>query len=94
MDEFARITHRVFRFERWELRMIEREFGRLLTEGYLCEVCRWKVCLFASVWFSEKLPLAAWRFRSRVPERSQLQVGGRDLVAEVEEALPHYPWPA
>ena len=63
------------------------EVDFLLAEGYLCEICRWKVCLFASVWFSGKLPFVAWRFRSRVPAGSALQAAGRDLEAEVEAAI-------
>ncbi len=53
----------------------------------MCEVCRWKICLFASAWLREKLPLTAWRFRSHVPPRSQLQAAGRDLEDEVESAI-------
>lgn len=87
VDVFARITHRVARLESWELRAVERELVRLLTEGFMCEVCRWKVCLFTRVWFSEKLPFVAWRYRSQVPTRSQLRAAGRDLEAEIEAAI-------
>ena len=90
LDGFARISHRVARLDRPELRLVERELGRLLAEGFLCDVCRWKLCLFASVWFAEKLPLLARRFRSQVPPRSQLQAAGRDLEAEIEAAIHPY----
>lgn len=87
LDEFARITHRIARLERWELRLIERDVSVLLAEGFFCEVCRFKVALFASYWLSGKLPLAAWRFRSMVPTRSRLVAAGRDLEAEIEAAI-------
>lgn len=90
LEEFARITHRVERLERPELRLIEREVGLLLSEGFFCEVCRWKLCLFAACWLSEKLPLVAWRFRCQVPPRSQLRAAGRDLEAEIEAAIHPY----
>ncbi len=90
MDEFARITHRVARLDRYELRFIEREVSRLLVEGFMCGVCRFKVALFASYWLSGKLPLAAWRFRSQVPGRSQLAAAGRDLESEVQAAIRPY----
>jgi hypothetical protein len=89
-DEFARIIHRVAQLDRQNLRLIEREVGLLLAEGFFCEVCRWKLCLFSAVWFSEKLPLLAWRFRSQVPSRSRLLAAGRDLEAEIEAAI--YPY--
>jgi hypothetical protein len=90
LEEFARITHRVARLDRQGLRVIERELDRLLAKGYFWEVCRWKLCLFAAVWFAEKLPFVAWRFRSQVPPRSQLVAAGRDLEAEVEAAIHPY----
>ena len=90
LDEFARITHRVARLERWELRQVERELYRLLAEGFFCDVCIWKLLLVGSLWCSEKLPLVAWRFRSQVPARSQLQAAGRDLEAEIEAAIHPY----
>jgi hypothetical protein len=90
LDEFAQITHRVTRLERWELRQVELEVSRLLDEGFFCAACRWKLCLFASVWLSEKLPLVACRFRSQVPSRSQLRTAGRDLEAEIEAATNPY----
>ena len=90
LDEFGRITHRVARLDRHELRLIEREVNRLLVEGFMCELCRFKVALLASFWCAEKLPLVAWRFRSQVPARSQLRAAGRDLEAEIEAAI--YPY--
>ena len=90
LDEFARITHRVARLERPELRLVEREFSRLLVEGFMCDVCRWKLLLFGCIWCSEQLPLVAWRFRNQVPTRSQLQAAGRDLEAEIEAAIHPY----
>lgn len=84
LDEFARITHRVARLERPALRLIEREFDRLLAEGFFCVVCR---CLFASVWLGEKLPLVARRLRSQIPSRSQLRAAGRDLEVEIAAAI-------
>jgi hypothetical protein len=90
VDEFGRITHRVARLDRPELRLVERELDRLLAEGFFCEVCRWKLCLFAAFWFCEKLPIVAWRFRSQVPTRSQLRAAGRDLEAEIEAAIHPY----
>lgn len=90
MSECARITHRVLRLNRSELRRVEREVERLLAEGYLCEVCRWKLLLIGSFWCREKLPLVALRFSSQVPPRSQLQAAGRDLEAEIEAAIRPY----
>lgn len=90
MDQFGRITHRVTRLDHPDLRLVASELDRLLAEGYFCEVCRWKLCLFAAVWCSEKLPLVAWRFRSQVPPRSQLRAAGRDLEAEIEAAIHPY----
>ena len=83
LDEFARITHRITRLEHLELRLIEREVSRLLAEGFFCDVCRWKLCLFVARWFSEPLPLVAWSFRSQVPGQlaaagSRTRPGGRD----------------
>lgn len=69
---------------------MEREVGHLLVDGFFCEVCRWKLCVFASVWFSEKLPLVAWGFRSLVPSRTQLRAAGRDLESEIEAAIHPY----
>ena len=90
VDEFARVSWRIRRLDRWGLLLVVAEIDRLLADGYLCEVCRWKVCLFTTVWFAEKLPLVAWRFRSQVPGRSQLQAAGRDLEAEIEAAIRPY----
>lgn len=94
LDEFARITHRVARLEVGELRLVELEVERLLAEGFFCGVCRWKLSLFAALWFSEKLPFVAWRFRREVPPRLQLQAAARDLEAEIEAAIRPYRRPA
>ena len=90
MEEFARITPRVARLDHWALRAVEREVVSLLAEGFMCDVCRFKVALLAVAWLSGKLPLAAWRFRSMVPPRSQLQAAGRDLDAEIQAAIRPY----
>ena len=69
---------------------VAHDLDRVLSAGFFCEVCRWKLCLFADAWFSEKLPLVALRFRSQVPTRLQLRAAGRDLEAEIEAAIHPY----
>jgi hypothetical protein len=90
LDELGRITYRVARLDRPELRLVERELDRLLAEGFFCPVCIWKLLLVGSLWMTEKLPFVAWRFRSQVPTRPQLQAAGRDLEAEIEAAIHPY----
>jgi hypothetical protein len=93
VDEFARVTWQMRRLDGWRLRLLAEEIDRLLTHGFLCEVCGWKVRIFAARWLELRLPIRAADYRREVPGRSALVFAGRDIQSEIEQALANYPWP-